>query len=199
MEYHAHHFGASFYARLGFLSLCGTVLMIYSITQLTKTRGSFLVWQDRNMMLFRKPLPLRRLALAGSGFLFLLFINNMAVSAAEGRNPLPAYVMCIVSLWLPLLALYEAGPDDLRLDGGQRTYERRFGWPWKPKTSYGTFDDIKGVRISPQNTVYIHLKETEAVRAGIAVGRHGITAAAEKLVEELKREYGFAVMPYPRG
>ena len=98
-----------------------------------------------------------------------------------------------------MFALYHfAGPDDIQLDGSRRTYEQKVGWPWKPTVSCGTFDDIKGIRISPQNTVYIHLKETEAVRIGIAIGRYGTKAAAEVLVEELKREYGFSVVPYPK-
>ncbi len=195
MEHHAHHFGASFYAGILLLTLCDTLLMIYIITQLTKARGSFLVRGDGNLMLFRKPLPLRRAAVAGFGLLSLIFISNMVLVAGVVKDLLPAYVMCILALWLPVLSLHESGPDDIRLDGSQRVYERRFGWPWKPSTRSGSFDDIEGVRISRQNTVYIHLKQ---VKAGIAVSSSGTKAAAEALVNELKREYGFPVLTYPK-
>lgn len=156
--------------------------------QIEPGMGSYLVSKKGTVMLFCKPTDSRR-----AGFLFSillsspLVVNSLVVPSLSGKWP--GALFSLVGVGAMMFALYHfAGPDDIQLDGSQRTYKRKFGWPWKPTTSCGMFDDIKGIRISPQNTVYIHLKETEAVRRGIAIGRYGTKAAAAALTEELKRE-----------
>lgn len=196
MEHHAHHFVFSFYAHVT-LILYGVGMMIYGIPQQTKARGSYLVRKDGNMMLFRKPLPLRRVTLAAVGFFCLLLINTLAI-AIEARNPVPVYFMSLAALGLPMLFLYLSGPDDIRLDGSQRTYERTQGFSWKPVTKFGTFDGIKGISITPQNGVQLVLEKPGPIFGGIMLSSTGPKAAAQALVEDLKREYGFAVVPYPK-
>ncbi len=194
MEHHTPHFTHPFYAII-VLMLYGVGMMIYRIPQQNKVRGSYLVRKDRNMMLFRKPLPLRRFTLAAAGFGILLFISTL-VLASEARNPPPAYVMSVATLSLPVLFLYLSGPSDIRLDGSQRTYERTQGFPWKPVTQFGTFSGIKGVSVSPQNSVQLVLEKPGAVSRGVMLCSTGTKATAEALVEELRQIYGFARVPY---
>ena len=97
-------------------------------------------------------------------------------------------------------SLYLSGPDDIRLDGKQRTYERTVGWPWKPAKRFGSFNGIKGVCISPLNTVWLLLEKPDFVKStnGIALSYLGASQPARALADELHRAYGFPVVPYPK-
>ena len=196
MEHHTSHFTAPVYAFF-VLMLCGGFLIACTLPQLVKARGSYLITNDGGMMLFRKPLPLRRTCLAITGFTFLIFLN-IVVIASEGRNPLAGYFICIVPLVLPVIFLYASGPNDIRLDGGRRTFERTVGFPWKPVTKFGTFDDIKGISISFQDGVELVLEKPVAFSKSVKLSSSGTNEAAKALVEELKQMYGFAVVPYPK-
>ena len=98
------------------------------------------------------------------------------------------------------MILYLCGPDDIRLDETKRTYERTVGWPWKPKMFFGSFNDVKGVCISPRNTVLLLMKKPDFVKSSgaIVLSSYGTNEAARALVEELSRVYGFAIVPYPK-
>ena len=196
MEQHAHHFNGAFVAHI-VLMLYGVCMMIYAIPQQAKAQGSYLVRKEGSMMLFRKPLPLRRAILAAMGFGILLFFNTLMI-ALEARNPPPAYVMSVVALSLPVLFFYLSGPNDIRLDGNQRTFEQTVGFPWKPVTRFGTFSGIKGICVSPQNSVQLVMEKPSALSRSIILSSTGTKAAAEGLVEELKREYEFPIVPYPK-
>lgn len=196
MEHQAHHINIPFFAHIGVV-LFGVVMMIYGVRQQSQARGSYLVRKDGKMMLFRKPLPMRRTTLAAAGFLTLLVLS-LLVSAPYMRNPAPVYIQSMIGLSLPLFFLYLSGPDDIRLDGNQRAYERTIGWPWKPMTRFGSFEDIKGVCISPQNSVLLLLEKPGPISRGVVLSTSGTKTAAEALVEDLKREFGFPVAPYPK-
>ena len=196
MEHHAPHFSTSVYAFF-VLMLCGGFLIACTLPQLVKARGSYLIRNDGGIMLFRKPLPLRRTLLAIAGFSFLIFLDIVFI-ASEGRNPLAGYFLCVVPLILPVIFLYASGPNDIRLDGSRRTYEWTVGFPWKPVTKFGTFDGIKGMSISFEDGVELVLEKPGALSKSVTLSSSGTNEAAKALVEKLKREYGFAVMPYPK-
>ena len=196
MEHHTPHFTTSVYTFF-VLMFCGGLLIACTLPQLTKARGSYLIRNDRGIMLFRKPLPLRRTLLAIAGFTFLIFLNTVFV-ASEGRNPLLGYFICVVPLILPVIFLYASGPNDIRLDGSQRTFEWTVGFPWNPVTQFGTFDDIKGISVSLQDGIELVMEKPGALSRSVNLCNSGTKAAAEALVEDLRREYGFAVVPYPK-
>ena len=194
MEHHLSHLIASVYAFF-VLMLCGGFLIACTLPQLVKARGSYLMQNDEGMMLFRKPLPLRRTLLTIAGFTFFIFLDTVFI-ASEGRNPLAGYFICIVPLILPVIFLYASGPNDIRLDRSRRTYEWTIGFPWKPVTKFGTFDDIKGIRVSLEDGVELVLEKPAALSKSVKLSSSGTNEAAKALVEELKRMYGFAVLPY---
>ena len=185
MEPHVHHSVVPFYAHLVPM-IYGVGMLIYAIPQQSKVKGSYLVRQEGNVMQFRKPLPMRRITLAAVGFLALLVLS-LLISAPYARNPGQAFLPVVVGLGLPVLFLYLAGPDDIRLDGRQRTYERTVGWPWKPKTFAGPFNGVKGVCVSPRNSVLLLMEKSGPLTKGVVLSSSGPKAAAEALAEELKR------------
>ena len=101
---------------------------------------------------------------------------------------------------MSLILLYLSGPDDIRLDGNQRTYKRTVGWPWKPAMRFGSFSDVKGICISPRNTVLLLLEKPDFVKStnGIVLSYSGARQPARALVEEINRAYGFPIVPYPK-
>ncbi|MGI4788113.1 MAG: hypothetical protein ACRYFS_04605 [Janthinobacterium lividum] len=197
MEHHSHPHNSLFLIMYAVMMAYGVGMMIYSIPQQAKARGSYLAWKDRNVMLFQKPLPLRRSILAASGFCVLMLLSLLAM-AHGARNPFPMYLQSIVAVSLPVFFLYLSGPNDIRLDGGQRTYERTRGWPWKPVTQFGTFESVKGIAVSPQNSVLLLLEKSGTLSKGVILSSTGTKTAAEALVEELRQAYGFPIVPYPK-
>lgn len=194
MEPPLHHSAIPFYAHIAVVPY-GVGMMIYAVPQQTKARGNYLVQKDGNTMLFRKPLPMRRATLAAASFLFLLVLS-LLISAPYMRNPVPAYLPVVIGLSLPVFFLYLSGPDDIRLDGSRRTYERTIGWSWKPVTRFGTFDGIQGVAVSPRNSVLLMLKKPGPISRGVVLSSSGTNEAAKALVEEVKQRYGFPIVPY---
>ena len=150
-------------------------------------------------MLFRKPLALRRQQL--TLFWFAVFVTFGSVVASQVlQRASHLYVGGTVGLCISVIFLYLSVPDDIRLDGKQRLYERTVGWPWKPKRRFGSFNGIKGVCISPRNTVWLLLDKPDFVKStnGIALSYSGASQSARALAEELNRVYGFPIVPYPK-
>lgn len=108
------------------------------------------------------------------------------------------YYAGLLGVGLTLFLLRLSGPDDIRLNGDQRTYERTVGWPWKPVTHTGTFDDIKGVCVTPRYNVLLLLKKPGWPRQGVVLGSSLRSSAANELAEEVSRTLGIPIVPYPR-
>ncbi len=99
---------------------------------------------------------------------------------------------------LALFFVYLSGPRDIRLDANQHRYELTTGWPWKPITRFGSFGDIQDVSISPSNTVSLQMKKPGPIFKGVVVSSSGTQAAAQTLAENVSREFGFPIVPYPK-
>lgn len=171
-----------------------------SKTKSTDASGqSYLAWQDGKTMLFRKPPALRRQQLTLFWFgVFVTFGSVVASQVLQRASHL--YVGGTVGLCISVILFYLSGPDDIRLDGKQRLYERTAGWPWKPATRSGSFNGIKGICISPRNTVWLLLDKPDFVKStsGIALSYSGASQPARALADELSRAYGFSIVPYPK-
>ncbi len=152
-------------------------------------------------MQFRKPLALRRRELVL--FWLMVLVAFGTVATAQSFSTLHATITeCngAFLLSLSVILLYLSGPDDIRLDGKQRTYERAVGWFWKPKKRFGSFSDVKGICISPQNSVLLLMKKPDFVKStnGIVLSSFRESYPARALAEELNRVYGFPIVPYMR-
>ena len=150
-------------------------------------------------MLFRKPPALRRQQLTLFWFGVFVTFGSVVASQVLQRTSL-LYVNGTVGICISVIFLYLSGPDDIRLDGTQRTYERTLGWFWKPTTRFGSFNGIKGVCISPRNTVWLLMEKPDFVKStgGIALSYLGASQPARVLAEEVNRLYGFPIVPYPK-
>ncbi len=186
----------------GGIVVAGVVgLRIYVARQVSKARNSYSVRQEGNMRLFRKPPALRRVQWAIFWFVALITFSLTAASLAlREQDPSLFYIEGVVGLGISSVLLYLCGPDDIRFDGTKRTYERTVGWPWKPKTLFGSFSDVNGVCISPRNTVLLLLKKPDFVKStgAIVLSSYGAGQPAHALAEELNRVYGFPIVPYPK-
>lgn len=81
-----------------------------------------------------------------------------------------------------LLGIYSAGPDDTLIDGDRWVYERRKGWPWRPRTHVGSLDEIAGVCVTPKNSVGLRFKnKNDWFRIDMPPGREVAVAMAEKV------------------
>jgi len=193
------------YSELSFLTSCGVAVLsafgfrAYVTRQVSKVRDSYRLRQEGSVMQFRKPLALQRGQLSAFWFAVLVTFGTTAAGQAL-RSPLIFDINGLIGLSISFILLYLSGPDDIRLDGEQRTYERTVGWPWKPKTLFGSFGDVKGVCISPRNRVLLLLKKPDFVKSTgeIVLSSYGSDQAAYALAEELNREYGFPIVPCPK-
>lgn len=195
------------HGELLFLISCGGVVLsaiglrIYVARQVSRVPGSYSVRQEGNTRLFRKPPALQREQWTAFWFVALITFSLTAASLAlREQDPSLFYIEGVVGLGISSVLLYLCGSDDIRLDGTQRTYERMVGWPWKPKTLFGSFSDVKGVCISPRNTVVLLLKKPDFVKStgAIVLSSHGSDQAARALAEKLNCVYGFPIVPYPK-
>ncbi len=145
-------------------------------------------------MLFRRPLALRLSFAVITGFLALVEFVNALMS----RSNLPILFFTLITGFC-LLAFfsYSTGPNDIRLDGDQRTYERTVGWPWKPATQLGSFEDIKGVCVYPDGQAMLLINKPNFLYKGVVLSKSS-TAASQALAEKVSREFGFPVVPYPK-
>jgi len=199
VEHHAHH-GSHLFFILCSVVICSAIgTRAYLTRQMSTARGSYPTRQEGNVMLFRKPLALRRQQ--RTLFWFAIFVTSGTVVGAQALNDAPlSYIEGIVGLSISFIFLYLSGPDDIRLNGKQRTYERTVGWPWKPTTRFGSFNGVKGVCISPRNTVWLLLEKPDFVKSasGIALSYSGAGQSARALADELNLAYGFSIVPYPK-
>ncbi len=198
MERHAEFLFLA-YGAIVVLSVIG--LRVYVTRQVSNVRSSYSMQRQGNRSLFRKPPALRRVQWAMFWFAMLVWCGGMtAARALQEHDPSLFYIEGVVGLGISFIFLYLAGPDDIRLDAEQRTYEHTIGWPWKPKTRFGSFSDVKGVCISPRNTVLLLLNNPDFVKStgSIVLSSYGADQPARALVEELNRVYGFPIVPCPK-
>jgi hypothetical protein len=199
MEHHAHHGISLFYISCGIVILCAVGFNRYITRQMSKAQGIYPMRQAGNVMQFRKPLALRRAELA----LFWLMVLTAFGTVATAQNWRNAFIIDgngIFLLSLSAIVLYLSGPDDVRLDGKQRAYERTVGWLWKPATRIGSFNGIRGICISPQNSVLLLMEKPDFVKStnGIVLSCFRESQPARALAEEMNRMYGFPIVPYPK-
>ena len=164
------------------------------------------------MMVFRKPPAARRLETLLSVAVTVQIVVGPLVGAVLTGKPCWAAVSLGGLGWVLWFLYRVVGPNDIRLDGEQLTYERTTGWPWKPTTRAGPFSDIKGVCISPHNNVILLITKQGKAYERVIVSSPSMssassnalvidrsyTAASHALVEELNRVYGFPVVPCPK-
>jgi len=192
-----------------FFILCGPVVLgaigirsfvgCFVMRQALEVRDGYRMRQDGNVMEFRKPLALQRMQLAA--FWFAVLVTIGATTAAHFlRDPILPYIEGVVGTSISLIFLYLSGPDDIQLDGKQRSYKRTVGWPWKPTTCFGSFSGVKGICISPRNTVLLLLEKPDFVKStnAIVLSYSGGVQPARALAEGLNRAYGFSIVPYPK-
>ena len=160
---------------------------------------SHLVWNEGKVMLFRRPAEERRM-----GVLMLV-----AVAVQIVVDPLTGAILTGKTFWWVMAALGAgltcyfcfvlkfAGPNDIRLDGNERTYEWTTGW-WKPVTRQGSFEDIAGVCVSPRNAALLIIKKFQQPHESVPLLDFGPSAAAQALAEEVSRTFGFPIVPYPK-
>lgn len=199
MEHHAHHGNPSFLISCGIVVLSAIGMRLYVRRQVSKVRDSYRMRQEGNVMQFRKPLALQRAQLVAFWFAVLVTIGG-TTAAQSLRDPVLPYIEGVVGTSISLIFLYLSGPDDVQLDGKQRTYKRTVGWPWKPTTCFGSFSGVKGICISPRNTVLLLLEKPDFVKStnAIVLSYSGASQPAHALAEELNRAYGFSIVPYPK-
>lgn len=157
-----------------------------------------LTWKEGKVMVFRKPAQERRLGmLLCVAHVFMYIVLPLSGAVLTGK---PAwYWFGVLGAGLVLFSFYNiAGPDDIRLDGSECVYERTFGWPWKPTKRRGTFENIKGISISPANAVWLLLYKRDTILGGTMLYSSGTRIGAEALAEDVSREFGFPIVPYPK-
>ena len=156
-----------------------------------------LVSKEGKVMVFRKSAEDRRMGILLSVYVFIITVAGPLLIALMIRNPFAWLVTALgVGLFYHRLPLF-VGPNDIRLDGNERVYERTFGWPWKPTKRRGTFEDVKGICISPTNTVsLLQCKPGTSLRAILCSS--GSRTGAQALAEEVSRTFGFPIVPYPK-
>lgn len=164
----------------------------------TQGQGSYLVWKDGKTMLFRKPPAARRLEALLSVAVTVQLVVGPLVGAVLTGKTFWAALSALGAGWVLFFLYYVCGPDDIRLNGDQRTYERTVGWPWKPVTHTGTFGDIKGVCVTPRYNVLLLLKKPGWPRQGVVLGSSLRSSAANELAEEVSRTLGIPIVPCPR-
>jgi hypothetical protein len=178
-----------------------------------KSYESYLVRQDGKTMVFREPPAARRMSILLSVAVTVQLIVGPLIGAFLTGKPFYAVLSVVGAAWVLWFLYRIAGPNDIRLDGEQRTYDRTTGWPWKPVRAIGSFADIRGVCISPGRRVMLLMVKRKSLRRGVVVSNPAIsatgssalfvdnisvTAATHKLMEELNQKYGFPIVPYQK-
>ncbi len=146
-------------------------------------------------MVFHKPLSLRRSPLVIAGIMAVIAFVNLFMLR---HNSVIFAFNLVICFCLPTSLVYLSGPNDIRLDGDQRTYERTTGWPWNPVTQIGSFEDIKGVCVSPDGQAMLLMNRRTFPYKGVVLGSSGTQATAQALAEDVSREFGFPIVPYPK-
>ena len=146
-------------------------------------------------MVFRKPLSSRRSLLFIAGIMVVIAFVNLFMSR---HNSVVFAFNLVICFCLPASLAYLSGLNDIRLDGNQRTYERTIGWPWKPATQIGSFEDIKGVCVSPDGQAMLLMNRRTFPYKGIVISSSETQAAGQALAEDVSREFGFPIVPYPK-
>ena len=170
----------------------------YAIRLITKASGgSYLTRHEEGTMQFRTPIYARRCTLVTSGacLIFLLVFLIFTEPSVAGYLTLFCVLCFFGTGFVYLLRL--SGPQDIRLDGSQRTYERTTGWPWKPTTQIGPFEDIKGVCVSPFSRTFLLTTKRTFGYKGIPLSSP-YTSESQALAEDVSREFGFQIVPYPK-
>ena len=183
-------------------------LMVYAFRTQSKVNCWLVKEQDRSLS-FRKPIALRRMSLMAIGAFALMSLPTLhqmvypTVTARRHAANLQTQAavrgyMIVDLLGLCLIFVYLSGPNDTRIDGERRTFERTAGWPWRPKTREGSLDDLKGVCISPRNNVLLLPRKPGQLTKGYQLSSAETKKAAQALAEKVSQVTGLPVMDYPR-
>ena len=148
-------------------------------------------------MVFRKSAEDRRMGTLLSVYFFIVTVAGPLLIALTIRNPFAWLMTALgVGLFYYRLPVF-VGPNDIRLDGNERVYYRTFGWPWKLTKCQGTFENIKGICISPTNSVLLlQCKPDTSLRA--ILYSSGSRMGAQAFAEDVSRELGLPIVPYPK-
>ncbi len=180
----------------------GIGMAVFLLRQDKATKGSsYLIRQEGEVMQFRRPHAASRSMMVIAGYVALM---ELAIVIAYRHISLTPEHILIVSFFFldtPLFLaflVYLAGPNDIFLDGNRRTYEWTTGWLWKPTTRFGSFDDIKGISVSRRYGVMLLMNKRSFPYSSIGLSNSGTSAAAQTLAEDVSREFGFLIVPYPK-
>lgn len=151
-------------------------------------------------MVFRKPAEDQRMGL----LLLVALVVQLIVFPLTGAiltGKLFLWVLTALGAGLTYyfyFVLNFAGPDDIRLDGNERTYEWTTGW-WKPIKRRGSFDDIKSIDLGAQNQVWLTIgKESATSKNTVLLNSSGTRVQAQAFAEDVSREFGFPIVPYKK-
>jgi len=155
--------------------------------------GSYLSRVSQHEWVFRKPL-LRRIGMVLTS---IALLQALLMVANEGWGA----VLLFTLLWFPfgIVLLWISGPDELRLNMAERTYQRVSGWPFRSKTRSGSWTDLWGVYIGyAGRSTYIVGLRGNRLGGRVDLGRFKVYAAAEQFAQELMSELSLARVPTPK-
>lgn len=207
-----HHHSALDYLSLSAFTLVllyGLGMTVFLSRQDKATKSSYLVRHKGRMMLFRRPLALRRSMIANAGLFAVIGFAFVVPSKSTLFTPVHILIIgfyCVAILLFTAHFVYDAGPNDIRLNGKGRTYERTTGWPWKPATQFGSFEDIKGICVDFDGQALLLMRKRTFLYKGVYLSGPSTSrpaqalarALARTLAEDVSREFGFPIVPYPK-
>lgn len=110
-----------------------------------------------------------------------------------------AFFVVLPLAFVALLLGMLPGPQELRLDKKQRTYDLRFGTFLKRRFRSGSWGDIEGVFVRPirvkESVSYgIYISWRQGLSGGPSLGLAGQRDQAERLAERIAQELGLQVV-----
>ena len=193
--------------------LYSVTIMVYGVRAQTPARAGWRIEAKEGLLAFRKPRALRRSSLMIPGVFFLMLFPILLATPVHHRygqyeiTPTPQQqltqtlikgYMAASALGLSLLFVYLGGPFEMRLDGRQRVYEKTAGWPWRPETQRGPFDDYKGVCITRRNSIMLVPRNPRRLTVGDILSDAASKQAARTLAEEISRVTGIPLIACPQ-
>jgi len=120
------------------------------------------------------------------------------------REAVPSWPLCVLvvgTIGVPFVLLKSLRIDELMLNPREKTWTRRKGVRWSPKTELGSFSDLEGLRFA--QVTRSRKDTTETVYLAYVVWRHGQEYKVEELgtnevkarakLEDLSRRLGLPI------
>lgn len=163
----------------------GVIAVVFLFCVLFALPPTWLVWSKGRKMQFRTPGWYRLLTpLCVSWPIAMVLVMTP-------DSPVP----CLIAICgMILFGIWSSGPEDTLIDGERWIYERRYGWPWSPKTQIGSLDDIAGVFVTRRNSVALKYKYKDGwLRVDMPSGQ----GRAEAIAANIAQTTGLSLIAYP--